>query len=97
MTSARRRSVSLLRPRTSGPSAGLHIAITEGRTTHSVRVTRLPEPSPATAKSMWATPAGRAKLQSLESRNYPVLRIDLGDEPEAGWQALSDSIDEALR
>jgi transaldolase/glucose-6-phosphate isomerase len=36
-------------------------------------------------------------LQSLESRNYPVLRVDLGDEPEAGWQALTSSIDEAVR
>jgi hypothetical protein len=36
-------------------------------------------------------------LQSLESRNYPVLRIDLGDDPEAGWQALADSIDQAVR
>jgi transaldolase/glucose-6-phosphate isomerase len=36
-------------------------------------------------------------LQSLQSRNYPVLRVDLGPDPEAGWKALSDSIQEAVR
>jgi len=36
-------------------------------------------------------------LQSLQSRNYPVLRVDLGEEPEAGWRALADSIEEAIR
>jgi transaldolase/glucose-6-phosphate isomerase len=36
-------------------------------------------------------------LQSLQSRNYPVLRVDLGEEPEAGWRALADSIDKAVR
>jgi transaldolase / glucose-6-phosphate isomerase len=36
-------------------------------------------------------------LRSLQSRNYPVLRVDLGEEPEAGWRALADSIDEAVR
>jgi transaldolase / glucose-6-phosphate isomerase len=36
-------------------------------------------------------------LQSLQSRNYPVLRVDLGEQPEAGWRALTDSIDEAVR
>jgi transaldolase / glucose-6-phosphate isomerase len=36
-------------------------------------------------------------LQSLQSRNYPVLRIDLGAEPEAAWQAFADSVEEATR
>jgi transaldolase/glucose-6-phosphate isomerase len=36
-------------------------------------------------------------LRSFESRNYPVLRVDLADEPSAGWQALADSIEEAVR
>jgi transaldolase / glucose-6-phosphate isomerase len=36
-------------------------------------------------------------LQSLESRNFPVLRVDLGDRPEAGWRALADAVEEALR
>ena len=36
-------------------------------------------------------------LQSLQSRNYPVLRVDLGEEPDAGWRALTDSIQEAVR
>jgi len=36
-------------------------------------------------------------LQSLESRNYPVLRVDLGEEPEAGWRALANAIQEAVR
>jgi transaldolase/glucose-6-phosphate isomerase len=36
-------------------------------------------------------------LQSLQSRNYPVLRVDLGPDVAAGWQALADSIEEALR
>jgi transaldolase / glucose-6-phosphate isomerase len=35
-------------------------------------------------------------LESLQSRNYPVLRVDLGDSPEHGWQALSDSVDGAV-
>jgi glucose-6-phosphate isomerase len=36
-------------------------------------------------------------LQSLESRNYPVVRVDIGEDHEAGWRALADSIDEAVR
>ena len=36
-------------------------------------------------------------LQSLQSRNYPVLRVDLGSDVAAGWRALADSIEEATR
>jgi transaldolase / glucose-6-phosphate isomerase len=36
-------------------------------------------------------------LASLQSRNYPVLRVSLGDEPEAGWRELADSIEAAVR
>jgi transaldolase/glucose-6-phosphate isomerase len=36
-------------------------------------------------------------LASLQSRNYPVLRVTLGDEPEAGWRELADSIEAAVR
>ena len=36
-------------------------------------------------------------LQSLESRNYPVVRVDLGDRPEAGWHALADAVEEVVR
>ena len=36
-------------------------------------------------------------LQSLQSRNYPVLRVDLGEEPETGWRTLTSSIEEATR
>ena len=35
-------------------------------------------------------------LRSLESRNYPVLRIDLGADPDAGWNALADAVEQAL-
>jgi glucose-6-phosphate isomerase len=35
-------------------------------------------------------------LQSLQSRNYPVLRVTLGDDPDAGWAALAASIEEAV-
>jgi hypothetical protein len=36
-------------------------------------------------------------LQSLQSRNYPVLRVTLGDDPEAGWRALAESVGKAVR
>ena len=36
-------------------------------------------------------------LQSLHARNYPVLRVDLGADSGAGWRALADSVEEALR
>src|SRR5215471_9931726 len=35
-------------------------------------------------------------LQSLESRNYPVVRVDLGSSPEAGWRALAEAVEQAL-
>jgi transaldolase / glucose-6-phosphate isomerase len=36
-------------------------------------------------------------LESLRSRNYPVVRVTLGDSPETGWQALADSVEATLR
>ena len=36
-------------------------------------------------------------LQSLESRNYPVLRVDLGPDAGAGWRALADAVEEAVK
>lgn len=35
-------------------------------------------------------------LQSLESRNYPVVRIDLGSAPETGWRALAEAVEQAV-
>ena len=35
-------------------------------------------------------------LQSLESRNYPVVRVDLGSSPEAGWAALAEAVEQAV-
>jgi len=35
-------------------------------------------------------------LRSLESRGRPVLRVDLGDQAEAGWRALADAVEEAI-
>jgi len=35
-------------------------------------------------------------LQSLESRNYPVVRVDLGSSPEAGWKALVEAVQQAV-
>ena len=35
-------------------------------------------------------------LQSLESRNYPVVRVDLGSSPEAGWMALAEAVEQAV-
>jgi hypothetical protein len=36
-------------------------------------------------------------LESLRSRSYPVVRVELGGDTEAGWRALSDSIEKAVR
>jgi transaldolase / glucose-6-phosphate isomerase len=36
-------------------------------------------------------------LQSLQSRGYPVLRVSLGRSAAAGWKALADSIEQAVR
>jgi transaldolase / glucose-6-phosphate isomerase len=35
-------------------------------------------------------------LRSLESRNYPVVRVDLGSSPEAGWTALAEAVEQAV-
>jgi glucose-6-phosphate isomerase len=35
-------------------------------------------------------------LRSLESRNYPAVRVDLGSSPEAGWTALAEAVDQAV-
>ena len=35
-------------------------------------------------------------LQSLESRNYPVARVDLGESPEEGWRTLADAVEAAI-
>jgi transaldolase/glucose-6-phosphate isomerase len=36
-------------------------------------------------------------LQSLQSRGYPVLRVNLGRSAAAGWKALADSVEQAVR
>jgi glucose-6-phosphate isomerase/transaldolase/glucose-6-phosphate isomerase len=36
-------------------------------------------------------------LQSLESRNYPVVRVDLGEAPEEGWRTLAESVERAVQ
>jgi transaldolase/glucose-6-phosphate isomerase len=36
-------------------------------------------------------------LQSLKSRGYPVLRVDLGRSPAAGWRSLALAVESALR
>jgi transaldolase/glucose-6-phosphate isomerase len=36
-------------------------------------------------------------LQSLEKRNYPVVRVDLGEKPEEGWRALAEAVEQAVR
>ena len=35
-------------------------------------------------------------LQSLQSRNYPVVRVDLGRDPDTAWPALADAVDKEL-
>ncbi len=35
-------------------------------------------------------------LQSLRSRGYPVLRVQLGRSPEEGWPALADAVERSL-
>lgn len=35
-------------------------------------------------------------LHALQARNCPVVRIDLGPSPGAGWQALADALERAL-
>jgi transaldolase / glucose-6-phosphate isomerase len=37
-----------------------------------------------------------ADLQSLESRGYPVLRVNLGRSVAAGWKALAESVENAV-
>ena len=36
-------------------------------------------------------------LQSLQSRGYPVLRVSIGRSAAAGWKALADSVEQAIR
>jgi transaldolase / glucose-6-phosphate isomerase len=36
-------------------------------------------------------------LQSLEKRNYPVVRIDLGGKPEEGWRTLAEAVEQAVK
>jgi len=36
-------------------------------------------------------------LQSLEKRNYPVVRVDLGERPEEGWRTLAEAVEQAVR
>ena len=36
-------------------------------------------------------------LQSLQSRGYPVLRVSIGRSPAAGWKALADSVEQAVK
>ena len=35
-------------------------------------------------------------LQSLESRNYPVARVDLGSSPEVAWSELAAAVEQTL-
>jgi transaldolase/glucose-6-phosphate isomerase len=35
-------------------------------------------------------------LQSLQSRNYPVVRVDLGRSPEEGWNALAAAVEKEV-
>ncbi len=35
-------------------------------------------------------------LESLQSRNYPVARIDLGRSPDQGWRDLRESVEQAV-
>jgi len=36
-------------------------------------------------------------LESLQKRNYPVVRVDLGKNPAAGWKALAESVESAVK
>jgi len=38
----------------------------------------------------------QADFQSLESRGYPVLRVNLGRSVAAGWKALAESVEKAV-
>jgi hypothetical protein len=35
-------------------------------------------------------------LRSLQSRNHPVVRVDLGSSPDVGWKALADAVEKEV-
>jgi glucose-6-phosphate isomerase/transaldolase/glucose-6-phosphate isomerase len=74
-----------------GPPTGVFLQIVQ----HEGKDVEVPgEPySFATLKQAQAL----GDLQSLQSRGYPVLRVSIGRSAAAGWKALADSVEQALR
>jgi transaldolase / glucose-6-phosphate isomerase len=74
-----------------GPPVGLFLQIVQ-RDTVDVEI-----PGEPYGFSILKQAQALGDLQSLQSRNYPVLRVDIGKDADAGWQALADSIEKAVR
>jgi transaldolase / glucose-6-phosphate isomerase len=74
-----------------GPPVGLFLQVVE-RDTADVEV-----PGEPYGFSTLKQAQALGDLKSLESRNYPVVRVDLGDRAEAGWRALADAVEETVR
>jgi transaldolase/glucose-6-phosphate isomerase len=73
-----------------GPPVGLFLQV--------VQRDRTDVPVPRYQYGFSALKAAQAlgDLQSLESRNYPVVRVDLGEAPEEAWPALAEAVEQAL-
>ncbi len=74
-----------------GPPVGLFVQVVQRDTVDA--------PVPGQPHGFAALKQAQAlgDLQSLRSRNYPVLRVELGENAEAGWQALAEAVEEAVR
>jgi transaldolase/glucose-6-phosphate isomerase len=74
-----------------GPPVGLFLQV--------VQRDQVDVPVPGQQYGFSALKAAQAlgDLQSLESRNYPVVRVDLGESPEEGWRTLAESVERAVQ
>jgi glucose-6-phosphate isomerase/transaldolase/glucose-6-phosphate isomerase len=73
-----------------GPPVGLFLQVVQ-RDQVDVEV-----PGEAWSFSVLKRAQALGDLHSLQSRNYPAARVDLGERPEAGWQALASAVEQAL-
>jgi transaldolase/glucose-6-phosphate isomerase len=74
-----------------GPPVGLFLQVIQRDTVD------VPVPGEQYGFSTLKRAQALGDLRSLESRNYPVLRVDLGDRPEEGWQELAEAVEQAVR
>ena len=73
-----------------GPPVGLFLQIVQQDTRDA------PVPGEPYSFSTLKRAQALGDLQSLESRNYPVLRVDIGSAPEGGWRALADVVEQEV-